>query len=455
VREGFLAYKIKTKADFSHLWQHAHFSFDANILLGAYELTSQSRAVLFEQLHRLGSRSFLTHQAGLEFYRNRPRIIASARKNLEIVATALEEIPAAFSEAARNALAKLMKEESEQISKFLSEDPIEAEFDSIFAERYCKSLPHQEDLYREIDMRFERKIPPGFADAASKEDFRRYGDALIWFELIEYAKDKNVPIVLVTSETKHDWWHKENQKTLGPRPELAQEMWEKAGVMFHLYSLSEFLKYSQQELKGATVEHATEAIGEAQRLEDRREGLDVVESLAPPIEEIPPPPPHSWERFEALSASRMAEELRRADLATSAREQALKDLGAPPTLRAQLEELRRSGELIRRGLDATWPKMDAQTAVGIAKRQIEEVEKFRNSFGVSEAYRRAYDLSHAIHNTPNKSALDMLYDLEKTRKRLSEFANSKPSSPSPATLKPTKKTPATVAKKRRSKPATS
>lgn len=357
MREMFLAYKIKGPSDYSELWKHAHFSFDANILLDTYELTNQSRTVLFEQLRRLDKRAFLTHQAALEFYRNRRRVISSARKNVEAIAAALQEIPAAFSEKARAAFAKLLNEESSEITKFLSDDPIETTLDEIFGKRVSKPLQNLEQLYPDFDARFQQQVPPGFADIAKKEDFRKYGDVVLWFELIEYARENRVPIVLVTAETKNDWWQKQNQAIVGPRQELAQEMWDKAGVMFHLYSMSDFLKYAQLELKGAADEQASSAVDEVQRLEDRNESRAEItsERAIALAQEQESAASRSWDAH--YRAIQMLDEAERRWPTTTMQERLFR----------QLEHAREGSRSIRNIQEHVWPES--------ARRTYEELER--------------------------------------------------------------------------------
>ena len=58
---------------------------------------------------------------------------------------------------------------------------------------------------------------------------------VIWFytyQIIDKAKSSKKPIILVTSEKKKDWWRKIKGQTIGPKPELIEEMQDKANVQF-------------------------------------------------------------------------------------------------------------------------------------------------------------------------------------------------------------------------------
>jgi hypothetical protein len=71
--------------------------------------------------------------------------------------------------------------------------------------------------------------------------------------LIDFAKSQNKPIILTTDDQKDDWWRIEKGKTLGPRPELIEEIRSKAGVAFYMYNASQFLIYAKEFL-GFSVE---------------------------------------------------------------------------------------------------------------------------------------------------------------------------------------------------------
>src|SRR5206468_12065977 len=74
----------------------------------------------------------------------------------------------------------------------------------------------------------------------------KYGDAVIWFQLLDIATSTKKPVVFVTRDTKEDWWLQHNGETIGPRPELIQEMQKMAGVRFYMYAMPRFLEFAQQ-----------------------------------------------------------------------------------------------------------------------------------------------------------------------------------------------------------------
>lgn len=97
-------------------------------------------------------------------------------------------------------------------------------------------------------------MPPGYGD--SKKANNKFGDLLIWKEIIAYAKSKKLDIIFVTHDQKDDWWNDVSGKTIGPRVELRKEFYEETGKMFHMYTMSSFLSFFT-ESNGKSIDKTT------------------------------------------------------------------------------------------------------------------------------------------------------------------------------------------------------
>jgi PIN domain-containing protein len=96
----------------------------------------------------------------------------------------------------------------------------------------------------------------------------QYGDAILWVQTLEYAKKKKTPILLTTDDRKEDWWQRIGGKTVGPRPELRQEMAEYAQVDFYLYRPDQFLEYASKFLKQDAPKKAVAEVRNVQQLDE-------------------------------------------------------------------------------------------------------------------------------------------------------------------------------------------
>jgi hypothetical protein len=111
------------------------------------------------------------------------------------------------------------------------------------------------DIMKEGAKRYENKVPPGYGDSAKGVMKRygnvvweqRYGDLVMWYQIINKAKESKISIVFVTDDKKADWWWKDDQsRTIGPRPELITEMKMTAGVAFYMYTPNRFMDLANQ-----------------------------------------------------------------------------------------------------------------------------------------------------------------------------------------------------------------
>ena len=91
----------------------------------------------------------------------------------------------------------------------------------------------------EGEKRYNKFIPPGFRDA-NKEDVadntRKYGDLLIWKQLMYKALSEKKGIIFVCDDRKDDWWLEFRGKRIGPRPELIKEFKNVTENDFYMYS---------------------------------------------------------------------------------------------------------------------------------------------------------------------------------------------------------------------------
>lgn len=107
-----------------------------------------------------------------------------------------------------------------------------------------------ESIFSEGKKRYEEKIPPGYEDEKNKDDTKKYGDLVLWKQVIQKANELQKDVIFITDERKIDWWWKlKDGRIMGPRQELIAEIKEIANVNFHMYSSERFLSYGQTFLK--------------------------------------------------------------------------------------------------------------------------------------------------------------------------------------------------------------
>jgi hypothetical protein len=140
---------------------------------------------------------------------------------------------------------------------YKKEDPILEQILSIYDGKVGRQLT-KEEIKTACDKaraRCEEKIPPGFRDGS--KDINKYGDVIIWFQLIEKSKSDAKPITFITDDKKDDWWYSLHGETVGPHPQLLNEFQKETNQKIYIYRSLNFLQYASERF-GEKVDKAVE-----------------------------------------------------------------------------------------------------------------------------------------------------------------------------------------------------
>src|SRR5690554_4248158 len=286
MKDFFPGYSRKSEAEIKNIWQNGIIMFDTNVLLNLYRYSKETRETIINLISKFKDKIWLPHQAALEYNKNRYEVIADQEKTYKEFIDKIIQIqkdlqttskPPFLSEKVHDELNSVFeevnKEVEESISKYcdyLKEDPIYNEIGTLFENRITEAF-EKEDLdkiYKEGEERFKSKVPPGYEDEKNKSGERKYGDLVLWKQVIAKAKELNKPVLLITDERKTDWWWKiKDGRNMGPRHELVSEIKKEAEVDFHMYSSERFLSYGQTFLEEQINEKALEEIQAMKRAE--------------------------------------------------------------------------------------------------------------------------------------------------------------------------------------------
>jgi hypothetical protein len=279
MKNTFPGYYKKSEDEIKGIWDNGVILFDTNVLLNLYRYSDNTRDTIIDLIKKLKEKINLPHQAALEYNRHRYEVIAEQEKAYKEFSAKIDQIqedlqstnkPPFLSQNVDTELNKVFedvrKEVQENIKKycsFLKEDPIFEILSKIFDGKISDGFTKDElnDIYKEGEERYKKKIPPGFEDEKNKEGERKYGDLILWKQVIKVASNIKKDIILVTDERKIDWWWRiKDGRNMGPRQELVEEIKTQANVNFHMYSSERFLSYGQAYLKEQIDEKALEEI---------------------------------------------------------------------------------------------------------------------------------------------------------------------------------------------------
>lgn len=284
MKDEFPGWYAKTPEDLKTLWENAIFVPDTNILLHLIRHSANVRSQLAAVFERKKEALWIPYQVGAEFQRRRLDVQQHA---MDAYDKLTEEMTSSVNQA-RNKLNQYRAHPVIDIERELTAlDAYLADFEKRMAaarskhptEELATSFQRVTELFagrvgakpteerlaairKEGEERYAKKIPPGFEDAKKGGDGGdKFGDLIIWKEMIHKAKAEQRPIIFVTDDGKSDWWHIHHGKKLGPHPFLVEEFLEATGQQFHIYELPQFLRHSA-ETGSAIQPEAVEQIAE-------------------------------------------------------------------------------------------------------------------------------------------------------------------------------------------------
>ncbi|WP_122604119.1 PIN-like domain-containing protein [Pseudomonas viridiflava] len=288
MREAFSQHFATDQDRREKLWENCLFVFDTNVLVGIYRRSEEARDAQYKMMVELGERLWIPHRVIYEFLDNRAKIV---HEQSQLYADSISELRGMLSSfeivtkhpflsvsvyEEFNKVSQKVLDELEQNRMFhegrITNDDVKLRLADIFEGKV--GLPFSEekliDIVKGGEVRYAQNIPPGFEDRTkhkgstiTEEVRKRYGDLIIWYQIIDKAKAEQRPVILVTGDQKPDWWAEQSGKKLGPHPSLINEFKVLSGQDFYLYSYHSFLdlanKYLDQKTSAAVIEEVRES----------------------------------------------------------------------------------------------------------------------------------------------------------------------------------------------------
>lgn len=259
MKNGFRGFYPPSKEEFELLWKDAIVCLDSSVLLNLYVYSKTTAEEILDLLEAYSDRLWIPHQVALEYHTNRCRTIEHEAgryrkivKDIEAVGRALEErrshphlatgLVEKFSLIQSEISVSLSKSESEQ-SNLISDDFILDKVTELFDQRVGRAWGEDDlsQVFKEGKLRFQRRIPPGYKDEAKPEP-SRYGDLVLWKQILAHAKNEQRSLLFVTDDIKEDWWAFAGSRRVGPRPELRQEFESETGHQWYAYTTDQFVE---------------------------------------------------------------------------------------------------------------------------------------------------------------------------------------------------------------------
>jgi histone H3/H4 len=274
LHDGFDAYCTPTRTDFVDLLTGGMVVLDTNVLLDLYRYHQFTRDDFLLALDALKERLWIPHQVVKEFWKNREQILLDPResdktsKELESQSinavrilrtwTRRVRLPTARADELSNVLEeaftkvigevkKLASDDGREFARDTNNDPLLLALAPILAGHVGHPFGKAEydAAIVEAKRRGKESIPPGYMDIG-KEGLGPAGDYLLWAQLLQRALNRKNDVLFVTADDKEDWWRKDKTKSsLGPRPELVEELRSTANVRLFMLAPDNLLSWAK------------------------------------------------------------------------------------------------------------------------------------------------------------------------------------------------------------------
>ena len=311
MKKIFLGHFDISEEDKKNLWEECLFVVDTNILLNLYRYSDPTRNEYFEIMKSLGKRLWVPHKVAEEYLSNRLLVIESQEKTYNNTLTIIDKLENTLKNKQQHPFIneQLMKESSAIFDKIkfelkenkrilsnrITNDNIKSTISNLFDDKVGSS--YDEDkikiIIAEGKKRYDQNIPPGYKDKDKFKDSdifiekcKKYGDYIIWEQLIDKSILVEKSIIFVTDDVKEDWWYIFKGKKLSARPELIEEFYNRTNKIFKMYRSDTFIEYATKFLDKTVNPNTVKEIRELRLIEDQAEKLIEREKYANTLSQL-------------------------------------------------------------------------------------------------------------------------------------------------------------------------
>lgn len=320
-RDSYAAFLLTDERE-KILWEKSIIVFDSSALLDIYFLPKTARSKIYlEIFDKLPQRLWIPSQVQFEYLKNRESVIVKPIiekydplkqkvRKIENVVTAellrrideisreskkddkhpyidqssidefkknIEDFVSKVKTFEENTIKQIETAESEVRGVKDADDVLEA-LEKSFEVGRDFSFDEILEITKEGKHRYEYKIPPGYGDFNSKDKkgTQIFGDLIIWKQILEFSKEKKLPILFITNDIKkdEDWCYLDKKVTedriFSPREELIKEITDFSGVDFWMYNLPQFLHNANKYLKSTIKEETIQNISQILNTKDKK-----------------------------------------------------------------------------------------------------------------------------------------------------------------------------------------
>lgn len=310
MKHKFPGWYAREPEQIAALWDQAIFVPDANVLLHCLRHPANVRGELLRVFEVLKGSLWIPYQVALEFQRNRLDVEFGAQDTYARLTADYDAVLGQAKEKLRQLRAHPMidvEKEAAALEAFQSDfrgrmEAASQAHPNVEIQAAVAKLTELLEgsvgdkwkpermaaLRKEGEERYAKRVPPGYKDA-KKDEGDKFGDLIIWKDMIARATEAQRPVVFISDDVKEDWWWLHRGRKLGPRPELVEEFREATGGQeFLIYEFTNFLRVAaerHQEIQ-AGVDEVEKSLRGDERARRRRREVEDARELAERISDL-------------------------------------------------------------------------------------------------------------------------------------------------------------------------
>ena len=236
MKKHFFNYYRLTGDEIKQLWDDGLFILDTNVLMKFYCYTDAARTDFLNALKLKAEQLWVPNQVAFEYQKNRLDKIDEQMRAYDTIKKLLDQhlqfeklsaplenykyhpyidkdaILAQISRT-KNEIESIktnLDETKKKHPNLIKDDAIRSEIKDLFDGRVGEpcNKTELETIYKKGESRYKDNIPPGYKDSGKKDVSiegdslikNKYGDLIIWLQIIEKAKIEKKPVIFVTDE---------------------------------------------------------------------------------------------------------------------------------------------------------------------------------------------------------------------------------------------------------------
>lgn len=98
------------------------------------------------------------------------------------------------------------------------------------------------EIYIQANDRYLQQIPPGYCAESHPTKRIMYHDMIVWKQIQKHAQIEKTDIIMITGQTREDWFYVINNDIISPRQEIINEFRKETNQSFYCLKSTDFIK---------------------------------------------------------------------------------------------------------------------------------------------------------------------------------------------------------------------